>query len=518
MMKRTLITLILLIIVILAACQSVESADSPSTLTSPSPTETSNAPPGVVSITGTPTAKPDAEITEQTPAETVDAAITPEPTALPQTEVLTSYTLSVTLDYGWKTATVQQHIHYTNNTGARLSDIVLAVEPNRFPGAFLLVSLTLADGEAVIGHTLRGIQLNVPLIDSLGLGDELDLYIEYELILPRMVASEDVGPNPFGYSARQTNLTDWYPFVPPYEAGAGWLVHDPWYYGEHQVYPVADFDVELRILSAPEGTLVAASALALEEGLPYRYRLERGRNFAISVSYAYQVQQVEVDGVTLLGYHFQTDQAAGQAAFQAFVEAFTLYNELFSEYPYDSLTLVEADFNHGMEYQGLVFVSRGFYNLYVSGTANYLTAITAHETSHQWWYGLVASDQALEPWLDEALSTYSELLFYESIYPESLDWWWTYRIEFYEPAGLLDVRLYDSNGYRPYVNAVYLNGAKFLHELRQTIGDEDFFAFIRAYAEQDAHQIITTEDFFSTLAASTDVDINPVVDRYFQSQ
>ena len=37
--------------------------------------------------------------------------------------------------------------------------------------------------------------------------------------------------------------------------------------------------------------------------------------------------------------------------------------------------------------------------------------LAAHETGHQWWFERVASDEAKEPWLDEALTTYSELVF-----------------------------------------------------------------------------------------------------------
>ena len=87
--------------------------------------------------------------------------------------------------------------------------------------------------------------------------------------------------------------------------------------------------------------------------------------------------------------------------------------------------MVEADFLDGMEYDGLYFLSKGFYNLYSGGPADYLTAIAAHETSHQWWYSAIGNDQALEPWLDEALATYSERLFYENLHPEGLVWWWT---------------------------------------------------------------------------------------------
>lgn len=514
-MKRAIIPILLFITLLLAACQTAETANLAA---SASPTAKVSAAPQVSVVTRTPTGDAPPAATPDALPGTEAPEITATLAADPQTDIRTRYTLTATLDYSWKTVDVQQHIHYTNQTGQRLSDLVLAVDANRFPGIFTLRSLQLADGEAVIGYSLDGIKLNVPLFDSLGPGDELDLYLEYDLILPQMTASEDMGPNPFGYSARQTNLTDWYPYVPVYEVGTGWLLHEPWFYGEHQALPEADFDVQLTVNTAPEGTLVAASALPLDEGQPYRYHLEAGRNFVLSISYAYLLQETEVNGVTLQSYHFITEDAAGKAAFETLVEAFTLYEELFAEYPHDSLTLVEADFNHGMEYQGLIYVSRGFYNLYEGGYDNYLTAITAHETSHQWWYGLVASDQALEPWLDESMATYSELIFFEKIHPEAVDWWWEYRVDYYEPSGFLDIRLYDSGGYRPYVNAVYLNGAHFLHEIRQTIGDADFFEFIQSYVDQYAHRIARGDDFFDLLDSTTDADTSEVLERYFQSR
>jgi aminopeptidase N len=34
----------------------------------------------------------------------------------------------------------------------------------------------------------------------------------------------------------------------------------------------------------------------------------------------------------------------------------------------------------------------------------------AHEVAHRWWYGLVGNHSVYEPWLDEALATYSALI------------------------------------------------------------------------------------------------------------
>lgn len=86
----------------------------------------------------------------------------------------------------------------------------------------------------------------------------------------------------------------------------------------------------------------------------------------------------------------------------------------------------------------------------------------------------MGNDQALEPWLDEALATYSELLFYEADYPEHVDWRWNFRVNRFQPAGWIDRTIYDFQAFRRYVDAVYLRGAQFLQTVREQVGDEVF--------------------------------------------
>jgi aminopeptidase N len=186
--------------------------------------------------------------------------------------------------------------------------------------------------------------------------------------------------------------------------------------------------------------------------------------------------------------------------------------------------VVEADFLDGMEYDGLYFLSHGFYDLYDGTPKGYLTFIAAHETAHQWWYGLVGNDQALEPWLDEAMCTYMEHIFYENVYadyqPDSgqslVDWWWYYRVNFYDPHGWVDGAIYDFDKFRPYRDAVYLNGAKFLDDLRNLIGDQAFFAFLRDYAKQNRYRVATATDFFAILRENTNKELDGLIAEYFQ--
>jgi aminopeptidase N len=261
---------------------------------------------------------------------------------------------------------------------------------------------------------------------------------------------------------------------------------------------------------------VAASAPAQRIGDAYRYSYDDARNFAISVSPEYQVYTATVGTTSVLSYAFSFHAAAGQAALQTTAEALELYNRLFGPYPRPLLSVVEADFLDGMEYDGLYFLSNGFYNLYQGTPGEYLVAIAAHETAHQWFYARVGNDQALEPWLDEALCTYSERLFYENVHPDALQWWWDYRVKYYQPQGWVDGSIYNPAGYRAYRDAVYLNGAIFLEELRKQVGDEVFFAFLRDYVAQMSDQIATREDFFRILGEHAHTDIVPLLKNYFQ--
>lgn len=439
------------------------------------------------------------------------------PTLAAHTPPVTQYILTAELDYDRKHLTVDQQIRYSNRTTESIPDLLLMVEPMYFPGVFLLNSLTWEDGMQVEGYAWDGSQLRLPLAQPLAPGESLGLALSFELYLPSPVPSPATRPVVFGYTPRQTNLVDWYPFIPPYIPGQGWLAHRAGYFGEHLAYEAAHFQVNIQLSDAREDLTIAASAPAEIDGNWHRYHFESARNFAWSVSHDYQVLSETVGEVTIHSYVFPAHLTAGEQALRTTAQSLALFTELFGPYPHRMLSVVEADFLDGMEYDGLYFLSNGFYNLYSGKMDEYLTAIAAHETAHQWWYGLVGNDQALEPWLDEALCTYSERLFYENVYPDGLNWWWAYRVNYYEPRGWVNGSIYNPAGYRPYRDAVYLNGAVFLEALRDLIGDDAFFAFLKDYIAQYSQRIATGNDFFTLLGQHTQADFKPLLDQYFNN-
>jgi peptidase M1-like protein len=439
------------------------------------------------------------------------------------------YLLDLQLNYASKAATVNETITYPNWTGEMLNNLVLAVEPNLWSGGFSLKSLAI-DDQPITNYTLENLsqRLEIPLPQPLQPSGTLKITITYGLILPQMQAysnPNEVRPQIYGYSEKQANFVDWYPFVVPYIPGQGWLLHNPWFYGEHLVYDLADFDVTVTFTDGANPQIAASGAEvkpSIEEVTPsgvvnHRFVLEAGRTFALSISDFFKVATQTVGDVTVYSYYFGIYDRPGEAMLQTTVEAMQTYSERFGPYRHKTLTAVQGDFNDGMEFSGLYFISRDYFNLYDGTPKNYLITIAAHETAHQWWFDAVGNDQALEPWLDEALATYSERIYYETVHPDLVDWWWGYRYFEFLKAGDVDTAIYDGGGQRPYWDKVYLTGARFLEDLRQRVGDEIFFAFLKDYYTQYAGKRATGADFFRVFHEHTAADITDLMAKYFKN-
>jgi hypothetical protein len=436
----------------------------------------------------------------------------PAATSIPVPE-RAKYTIDATLDYAAKTVSVDQTIVYPNRSGETLPSLVLAVVPNMWPGSFNLAAASV-DGAPSTNYHLQGQKLELGLPTPLVPGNTVMVSLQYTLILP-FAEQQDPSverPRIYGYTARQVNLANWYPFIVPYEAGTGWVLHDPWWYGEHLVYEAADYEVNLK---TDPSVVVAASGNPEPEGDSTRYTLTAGRAFAISASPEFQTVSRQVGEVSITSYYFTFYESPGKAVLDVSAQAVELYSQRFGPYPHKTLVAVMGDFNDGMEYSAFYFLSRDFYNLYDGRPMTYLVFVAAHETAHQWWFERVANDQALNPWLDESLSNYCERLYYEAYHPEQVSSWWSYRMFYYDPSAKMDIPIYAGTGFQPYTNATYFRGAHFLEDLRNRTGDEAFFAFLKDYASQMDGQIAAPEDFFAILRQHTSADLSDLIAAYF---
>ena len=441
-----------------------------------------------------------------TPLPTLEFTATtlPQPTS-PSQSARTQYTLFALLDYYGHQLAVDETIAYTNQTGVSLNEIVMAVEAMH-RGGFTLEHILL--NGSPLNFDINGHRLTVYLSQPLAPNAQLTLAIRFRIDIPAKVQDK-----PYGYDGnKQVNLTDWYPFVVPYVNS--WILHDDYYLGEHLVYDAADFDVNVKTTDA--GITFATSGVEEPNGEWTRYRLYGARTFALSASDRFQMVESSVGAAAMRAYYYPGYEDEGLAILNAMVRSVGLFESLFGTYPYGSLSVVQADLNDGQEYDGLVFLATKFYNEYSGSARSNLVAIGVHEIAHQWWFGLVGSDQAMEPWLDEALCVYSEALFYQNIYPNSSDWWWQFRVNYFGPSGYVDTSIYEAPTFRAYVNAAYLNGANFMETLHYRMGNDAFFAFLKDYTSRFGRGHATAYDFFAVARQNTTADISDLIAAYFR--
>ncbi|MEJ2303471.1 MAG: hypothetical protein P8Y14_18245, partial [Anaerolineales bacterium] len=197
-------------------------------------------------------------------------------------DTLTIYHLSARLDYQNHHLTVEEEIDYINRASDSLDDLMLIVEPSRYPDTFHLNSMAWEDGEPVHDYEREIGSMRLKLRNPLETGKRISLHLGYELSLPSPDISFYGRPVPFGYTSRQTNLVDWYPFMPPYVDGQGWLAHQAGAFGEHLAYEVADFEVSIELDGLQKDLTLAASAPAETQGEVAHYTLAAARSFAWS--------------------------------------------------------------------------------------------------------------------------------------------------------------------------------------------------------------------------------------------
>ncbi len=445
------------------------------------------------------------------------------PTALPPTPVATAtepppvaprshYTLDATLNYELRQLQVTQTVDYLNDTATPLQELVLVVDANQTNNVFFLQNFDTTANGATASATLNGRYLSVTLTETLAVGARVQFSLSYLLALPAEQSS-------LGYW-RQTNMGDWYPYVAAYDAENGWILDYPGQVGEHQTYPIANYDVSLSIENTVDDLVIAASAKPYKQtDGTYFYTHANARNFAFSISPEYATKSVTVDDIIVTSYYYPGYETAGAAALEATANALTLFGETYGAYPHDALDIVIADFGDGLEYDGLYFLGESYYRTYGGNSLGFLTMIAVHETAHQWWYGLVANNQAQDPWLDEAFAIYAEYLYYERFEPDWVDWWWRFRVDRHAATGNVDSTVGQFTNRRPYINAVYLRGVQFLHEVRLSIGAEAFADFSRTYLQTYQGEIVTPDDFWDHLAAyTTEAEISRWQAEYFSSQ
>jgi Peptidase family M1 domain len=422
---------------------------------------------------------------------------------------LTRHTVVANLNYAERALVARQNIRYANTADEALSEIVLIVEANQWSGAFTLETVRFGRDSLEVAYELTGRRLTVELPQPLEPECALTLDLVFQLNVPVIGQGMNAFKGFLGHSERQLNLGNWLPVVAPRINGR-WIMEEAVLVGEQTVMQAADWDVIVNVSGASDQLQIAGPGdMTHVSPRTWQFILPHSRDFTLSLSEEFQViSQQTANGVQVDVYTFADAQVTTESgsiinsadyALKTAATALAMFSDLYVAYPYPRMVIVQGDFPDGMEFTGLVFVSGDWFRRFVGSPASYLMLITVHEIAHQWWYADVGNNQAQNPWLDEALATYSEYVFIEEYYPDLRDWWWEFRVNAYTPKGFVDSNVYQFASIREYINAIYLLGARMMNDLRDDLGTDAFFDLLRRYAEAGAGQIVTPDLFWSLL-------------------
>ena len=187
-------------------------------------------------------------------------------------------------------------------------------------------------------------------------------------------------------------------------------------------------------------------------------------------------------------------------------------HDLVGPYPYVELDILDTPCGFGgIEYPGLIYIC--------SVDDGYFIDTTVHEVAHQWFYGLIGSDQIHEPWLDESIATYWQVLYYENAVGEEraagqlsqYRSWASGPENRNAPIGL-GIDEYRFSG--DYYTIVYFKGAVFYDALREQLGDEVFFQFLRTYYDRYRYQFVHSLDFQNTAEEVCGCDLRSFFDLW----
>ena len=126
--------------------------------------------------------------------------------------------------------------------------------------------------------------------------------------------------------------------------------------------------------------------------------------------------------------------------------------------------------------------------------ASNLRYLAAHETAHQWFYGIVGNDQAKEPFADEAAADFA------ARYVLGL------RRGSRCATATLDRTIYEYSA-ACYYEKIYIQGGNLLDDARRRMGSTAFWAALRGYMAANRNTISTTRALLKALDAATPIDL-----------
>jgi aminopeptidase N len=172
-------------------------------------------------------------------------------------------------------------------------------------------------------------------------------------------------------------------------------------------------------------------------------------------------------------------------------------------------------------------------------TASSPEEVTVHEAGHQWWYGIVGSNEVESAWIDEGITTYATGRAMAEAFPESylearyfgsfVPWafrdiplsretYWNRRAGYLQRA-TSDTPSLPSYRYHPVTGRyiTYNKTALWLHTAERWLGWPVMQQALRTFFERERFRHPQPDAFFAALEEAAGRDLTPFVDAVFRS-
>ena len=188
---------------------------------------------------------------------------------------------------------------------------------------------------------------------------------------------------------------------------------------------------------------------------------------------------------------FKTGEHYNNPAVEFAKDAIKFYSGEVGEYPYNTLSVVEGpeSFGGGMEYPTITVISP-------ISELKALDVIIAHEVGHNWFYGILASNEREHPWMDEGMNSFFEKKYTEAKYGrmpqlEELLFQTKARQKTDQPIATEAENFSVTN----YLTVPYHKAAKWMQFLEEQYGKEEFRKKMKVYFEEWKFKHPSPEDF-----------------------
>lgn len=336
-----------------------------------------------------------------------------------------NYTINVSLNDSSKSLNGNISIHYTNHSADTLTFIWFHLWPNAYKNDLSAFSDQLLEN----GRTdfyfsdddQKGYinQLNFEVDNKLA---DIELHPKYQdvvkLILPSPLfpGFSTTITTPFhvklpfnfsrgGYVNDTYQVTQWYPKPAVYDQ-QGW--HEMPYLDQGEFYSeYGTFDVHIQAPSkyiiAATGELIDSSSLHNEK--KYHYIQSNVHDFAwfADKNFIVSTDTLSIDSsiITVNAYYHLNNSSTWKNSLTYLKNAIITKSKWIGAYPYKTVSIVESMQKNigGMEYPTITLIEN-------STNSNSLEELINHEVGHNWFYGILGTNERLHPWMDEGMNTY----------------------------------------------------------------------------------------------------------------